>query len=167
MRKPFPSDLTDEQWGIIQPLIPVHRVGRPREVDMREVVNSIFSLWPGRSEAGCAVLGFVHSGPRAEAGRVTLDLVQGVLDRFAGVIPPPGKALDSRQASKETRRSSGTQDWCRREDLPHNATALYLHTGDRVFAPTAGRARRARPATREGSLAGPSLAGRPGALRDP
>src|SRR3954462_971730 len=40
MRKPYPSDLTDAQWEIIRPLIPVFTVGRPREVDMREVVNS-------------------------------------------------------------------------------------------------------------------------------
>ncbi len=30
MRKPYPSDLTDEQWAIIEPLIPVTPVGRPR-----------------------------------------------------------------------------------------------------------------------------------------
>jgi putative transposase len=41
MRKAYPSDLTDEQWSIIEPLIPVHRVGRPREVSMREVLNTI------------------------------------------------------------------------------------------------------------------------------
>src|SRR3954462_2256501 len=49
MRKPYPSDLTDEQWAIIEPLIPVNRVGRPRKVDMREVVNALFSL----NRSGC------------------------------------------------------------------------------------------------------------------
>ncbi len=44
MRKAYPSDLTDEQWAVIEPLIPVHRVGRPREVEMREVLNTIFYL---------------------------------------------------------------------------------------------------------------------------
>jgi putative transposase len=44
MRKPSPSDLTDEQGEIIRPLIPVHPVGRPREVERREVLNTIFSL---------------------------------------------------------------------------------------------------------------------------
>ena len=29
MLKPYPSDLTDQQWAIIEPLIPVHSVGRP------------------------------------------------------------------------------------------------------------------------------------------
>ena len=35
MRKPYPTDLTDEQWVIVKPLIPVNRVGRPRQVDIR------------------------------------------------------------------------------------------------------------------------------------
>jgi transposase len=49
MRKPYPSDLTDEQWAILQPLIPVNTTGRPREVDMREVLNAIFYL----NRSGC------------------------------------------------------------------------------------------------------------------
>jgi putative transposase len=44
MRKRYPSDLTDEQAEIILPLIPVSKVGRPRQVDMREVLNTIFYL---------------------------------------------------------------------------------------------------------------------------
>jgi putative transposase len=44
MRKPYPSDLTDDQWEIIRPLIPSSRVGRPRLVDLREVLNSILYL---------------------------------------------------------------------------------------------------------------------------
>jgi putative transposase len=49
MRKPYPSDLTDAQWEIIEPLIPVNTVGRPREVLMREVLNTIFYL----NRSGC------------------------------------------------------------------------------------------------------------------
>ena len=31
MRKPYPSDLSDDQWAIIEPLIPVNSSsGRPR-----------------------------------------------------------------------------------------------------------------------------------------
>jgi putative transposase len=44
MRKHYPSDLTDAQWEIIRPLIPSSIVGRPRVVDMREVLNTIFYL---------------------------------------------------------------------------------------------------------------------------
>ena len=49
MRKPYPSDLTDAQWDIIEPLIPVHDTGRPRTNDMREVLNAIFYL----NRSGC------------------------------------------------------------------------------------------------------------------
>ena len=57
MRKPYPSDLTDEQWAVIEPLIPVSSVGRPRKVEMREVLNAIFYLngfVPIRPEQSCA-----------------------------------------------------------------------------------------------------------------
>ena len=46
-RKLYPSDLTDEQWAILAPLIPppqTQRGGHPRTVDMREVVNTLLSL---------------------------------------------------------------------------------------------------------------------------
>jgi len=44
-RKPYRTDLTDDQWAILQPLIPpaLHG-GRRRETDMREVMNTILYL---------------------------------------------------------------------------------------------------------------------------
>lgn len=42
-RKPYPSDVTDEQWAILESLIPPAKPGgRPQSVDMRQVVNAIF-----------------------------------------------------------------------------------------------------------------------------
>jgi len=45
-RKRYPSDLTDQQWELASELIPKPRKsrkgGRPRSVDMREVLNTIF-----------------------------------------------------------------------------------------------------------------------------
>jgi putative transposase len=49
MRKAYPSDLTDAQWALIEPLIPVATTGRPRIVDTREVLNAIFYL----ARSGC------------------------------------------------------------------------------------------------------------------
>ena len=38
----YPSDVTDEEWAIIEPMIPPARTGgRKRETDMREVFNAI------------------------------------------------------------------------------------------------------------------------------
>ena len=51
-RKPYPTDLTDEHWALLEPLIPPSRTrqgGRPRETDMREVVNTILYL----NRTGC------------------------------------------------------------------------------------------------------------------
>ena len=49
-RKLYPTDLTDLQWTIVEPLIPPAKAGgRPRAVDMREVVNAILYL----NRSGC------------------------------------------------------------------------------------------------------------------
>lgn len=43
--KIYPSDLTNEQWGIIEPLIPEAKPnGRPRTVDIRNVVDAILYI---------------------------------------------------------------------------------------------------------------------------
>jgi transposase len=50
VRKRYPTDLTNEQWTILEPLIPPAKPGgRPRKVDMREVINALFYL----ERAGC------------------------------------------------------------------------------------------------------------------
>jgi len=49
-RKPYPSDLTDEQWELIKLVIPPAKPGgRPRKVSMREVTNAILYL----NRSGC------------------------------------------------------------------------------------------------------------------
>src|SRR5512142_1270392 len=50
MRKPYKTDLTDEQWTILKPLIPPAKPGgRPRETDLPEVLNTL--LYQART--GC------------------------------------------------------------------------------------------------------------------
>lgn len=51
-RKAYPTDLTDEQWPLVEPHIPpakTARGGRPRTISMREVVNTILYL----NRTGC------------------------------------------------------------------------------------------------------------------
>src|SRR5689334_373902 len=41
-RQPYPSDLTDAEWALIEPLLPPPvPAGAPRRVDLREVLNAI------------------------------------------------------------------------------------------------------------------------------
>src|SRR4051794_27827824 len=49
-RKPYASDLTDAQWAVLQSLVPpAKHGGHPRDLDMREVVNTILYL----NRTGC------------------------------------------------------------------------------------------------------------------
>ena len=46
----YASDLTDDEWVLIEPHLPPPRLlGRPRETDLREAVNAMFYLLT----AGC------------------------------------------------------------------------------------------------------------------
>jgi transposase len=38
----YPSDLTDEQWRLVKPFIPVYPGGRPRKTSLRAVLDAIF-----------------------------------------------------------------------------------------------------------------------------
>ena len=42
-RQVYPSDLSDAEWKVIEPLQPKAKgFGRPRTVDLREILNAIF-----------------------------------------------------------------------------------------------------------------------------
>ena len=44
-RKPYSTDISDSQWEILKPLIPSQKPGgRPRTVNLREIINSIFYI---------------------------------------------------------------------------------------------------------------------------
>lgn len=54
IRKIYPTDLTDAQWAVIEPLIPVKTgrgkgPGKPRTVAMREILNALLYM----SRTGC------------------------------------------------------------------------------------------------------------------
>lgn len=49
-REPYTTDLTDEQWAVLEPMLPAEKPGgRPRVVDLREVMNTL--LYQNRT--GC------------------------------------------------------------------------------------------------------------------
>ena len=62
-RDPYPSDVTDEEWELLELCIPEPKPGgRPRTVDIREVVNAIFYL----ERSGCAWRMLPHDFPKWE-----------------------------------------------------------------------------------------------------
>jgi putative transposase len=40
----YPSDVTDAQWVLIEPYLPVYPGGRPRKTDLRDVVDAVFYI---------------------------------------------------------------------------------------------------------------------------
>lgn len=62
-RKPYPSDVTDQQWTLIEALFPRGprrpRPGRPRQVELREVVNALFY----HAREGCSWRALPHDFP--------------------------------------------------------------------------------------------------------
>ncbi|MGW7165678.1 transposase [Streptomyces sp. NPDC054884] len=70
MRKPYPSDLTDEQWELVEPVIAAWKARHPSvsghqgKYAMREIVNAI--LYQNRT--GCQWEFLPHDMPPPGAG---------------------------------------------------------------------------------------------------
>lgn len=59
-RNSYPSDLTNGQWRLIEPFIPAAKFGgRPRTVDVREVLNAVLYL----NRSGCSWRHLPHDFP--------------------------------------------------------------------------------------------------------
>lgn len=113
-RKPYPTDLSDAEWPLIEPLIPPEKPGgHPRTSDMREIVNAIFYLL----RAGCAWRLLPHDLPpwptvyyylqrwRADGTWQTLnDTLRRDLRRQVGKDPEPSAAITDSQSVKTTEK---------------------------------------------------------------
>jgi putative transposase len=59
-RQAYPSDLSDDQWEVLEPLIPPAKPGgRPRKRDPREIMNALFYV----ARSGCAWRMLPHDFP--------------------------------------------------------------------------------------------------------
>jgi putative transposase len=64
-RRSYPSDLSDEEWSVLEPLIPPAKPGgHPRTTNMREVMNAIFYL----DRTGAQWRALPHEFPRLPNG---------------------------------------------------------------------------------------------------
>ena len=45
----YPSDLSDKEWNIIKPLIPVSKRERERSINMRDIINGLLNM----TRTGC------------------------------------------------------------------------------------------------------------------
>ncbi len=60
-RQAYPTDLTDDEWRVLEPLIPAAKPGgRPRSTDVREIINAVRYVL----RAGCAWRLLPHDLPK-------------------------------------------------------------------------------------------------------
>jgi len=62
-RKGYPTDITDKEWAVLEPLLPVPATGRPRKYSQREMVNSLLYL----DRTGCSWRMLPHDLPPWQA----------------------------------------------------------------------------------------------------
>lgn len=111
-RVSYPSDLTDNQWKIIQPLIPKPKDGgRPRSVNIREIINAMLYI----SRSGCSWRMLPHDFPPfttvhtyyrnfriSETWRRINDSLRQTVRKKAGRLPTPSAAIIDSQSVKTT-----------------------------------------------------------------
>jgi putative transposase len=115
-RKPYPSDLIDAEWAIIEPLLPRPvPAGAPRKVDLREVINAIFYVLT----TGCAwkalphdfltpegtVRGYFHQWRRSGLWQQIHDTLRSRVREAAGKGAQPSAGSIDSQTVKATRTS--------------------------------------------------------------
>lgn len=111
-RKAYPSDLTDAEWRILEPLLPPPLTrGRPREVDMREIINAIFyvlrsgcawRMMPHDFPAWQTVYGYFWRWRRAGLWEPMNDALRKAVRLQAGREPEPSAAIIDSQSVKTT-----------------------------------------------------------------
>jgi len=114
-RKPYPSDLTDEQWALLAPMLPPEvPAGRPRTTDFRAVLDANFYLL----STGCAwsalphefppegtVRGYFHQWRRSGLWQRIHDTLRDRVREAAGKEPEPSAGSIDSQSVKATRTS--------------------------------------------------------------
>jgi len=112
MRKPYRSDLTDEQWDLIKGLLPAAKTGgRPRQVDLREVVNTLmyqartgcqWDYLPHDLAAKSTVWDYFVAWRQDGTWQNLVDTLRGQIRQEAGREPTPSAACIDTQTVKST-----------------------------------------------------------------
>jgi len=112
MRKPYRSDLTDAQWDSIKDLFPAAKtVGRPRTVDLREVVNTLmyqartgcqWEFLPHDLLAKSTVWDYFIAWQKDGTWQNIVDALRGKIRKEAGREETPSAACIDTQTVKTT-----------------------------------------------------------------
>ena len=115
----YPSDLTDAEWALVEPMIPpAKHGGRPRDVNVREVLNAICYVL----STGCQWQALAE-GPATEEHSALLLHAVG-LGRHAGAHPSRALRRDPRAGRTRSQPDGGDHRQSERQGRSKRGSAL-------------------------------------------
>ena len=110
--KRYESDVTDQEWAIIEPMLPEHgRTGRPRQTDLREVFNAIqyvlatgcqWRALPRDFPPYSTVVNYFYGWQASGLFDRMMDALRELARAEAGRGPEPSAAIIDSQSAKTT-----------------------------------------------------------------
>ena len=136
-RKPYPSDLTDEEWTFIAPYVPAAQAGgRPEDQPKREILNGIFSVL----RSGCAWRMLPHDFPplaerlslfsSVAAGRHVAGEARFAARRCPGCCgpAPPAQRGEYREPVRQDHRKRGVRGYDAHKHVKGRKRHLFVDT---------------------------------------